>query len=77
MGNDNEAQQIMNNHAEKMKEIEAMKDIKEQELTIKRFSEENGYKLELKRIEMLVEQIRNVHERKLIEIEIIGNTKKI
>lgn len=69
MGNDNEAQQIMNNHAEKMKEIEAMKDIKEQELTIKRFSEENGYKLELKRIEMLVEQIRNVHERKLIEIK--------
>jgi hypothetical protein len=77
MGNDNEAEKIRNEHAEKMEEIEAMKDIKEQELAIKRFAEENGYKLELKRIEMLVEQIRNVHERKLIEIEIIGNTKKI
>ena len=69
MGNDNDEMEIRYKHAEKIAEIEAMKEEQERQAAIKRLAVENGYKLDLKRIEMLAEKARMEHERKLKEIE--------
>jgi hypothetical protein len=69
MGNDNDEMEIRYKHAEKIAEIEAMKEEQERQAAIKRLAVENGYKLDLKRIEMLAEKARMEHERKLIKIE--------
>ena len=69
MGNDNEEMEIRYKHSERIAEIEAMKEEQERQAAIQRLALENGYKLDLKRIEMLAEKARMEHERKLIEIE--------
>lgn len=69
MGNKNEEMRIRNRHAERIAEIEAMKEEQERQAAIQRLALENGYKLDLKRIEMLAENARMEHERKLREIE--------
>ena len=57
MGNDIEKMEIRNRHSERIAKIEAMKEEQERQPAIKRLALENGYKLDLKRIEMLAKNI--------------------
>ena len=68
MGNSNEEARIRNRHAEEIARIEAMNEENERRAAIERLALENGYKLDLKRIENLAEQARMEHQRKLKEI---------
>lgn len=76
MGNKHEEMKIRNQHSEEISRIEAMKEKNEQEAEIRRFAAENGFKLDLKRIENLAEQARMEHQRKLREIEYEREHKK-
>ena len=58
MGNDNEEMEIRNRHSERVSEIEAMREEQERQAAIKKLMVENGFKLDLKRIEMLAEKAR-------------------
>ena len=75
-GEDHEAQRIKNRHSEEMARIEAMKDKNEAEAELKRFAQENGYKLDLKRIELEFEKTRLEHERKVTQMEFEREHKK-
>lgn len=74
---DHEAQRIRNRHSEEMARIEAMKDKNEAEAELKRLAQENGYKLDLKRIELEFEQTRLEHKREMTKLNMKESTKKI
>ena len=76
MGNSNEEARIRNRHAEEIARIEAMNEENERRAAIERLALENGYKLDLKRIENLAEQARMEHQRKLKEIEYDAENKR-
>ena len=52
-----------NQHAAEIARIDAMKDINEQEIAIKRFAEENNFKLKSKNIELELQKINLEHNR--------------
>lgn len=69
MGNSNEEKRIRNNHAEEIARIEAMNEENERQAAIKRLALENGYKLDLKRIQNYADEARMRHEEILRELE--------
>ena len=52
-----------------MARIEAMKDKNEAETELKKFAQENGYKLDLKRLELEFEQTRLDHQRQMRKLD--------
>ena len=59
MGNENEKLRIENEHEEEINKIKAMDDENDRQAAIKRFAEENKFKLSLEEIERLSRNGRN------------------
>ena len=71
MGNSNKEKEIRNRHAEEIARIEAMNEENERQAAIKRLALENGYKLDLKRIQNYADEARMRHEEILMLVRII------
>ena len=70
MGNDTERIKIENEHEEEINKIKAMDDENDRQAAIKRFAEENKFKLSLEEIERLAKKDRMEHEEKMEDLSI-------
>ena len=70
MGNENEKLRIENEHEEEINKIKAMDDENDRQAAIKRFAEENKFKLSLEEIERLSRKDRMEHEEKMEDLSI-------
>ena len=62
MGNETEKMRIINEHEEEVARIEQMNEENERRYAIEKLAKENGFKLDMKRLDNLAEEARMRHE---------------
>ena len=68
MGNETEKMKVMNAHAEEVARIDAMNEENERRHAIEKLAKENGFKLDMKRLDILAEESRMRHEENIKRI---------
>ena len=76
MGNETEKMKVMNAHAEEVARIDAMNEENERRHAIEKLAKENGFKLDMKRLENLAEEGRMRHEENMKKINNQRNFRK-
>ena len=76
MGSDNEKEKIKNAHEEEWERIKNTHAENERMLLIKQLAINNGYQLDLRRLENLSEEARMSHQREMRKIEYDAENKR-